>query len=329
MPRSASKLVPMSIASPYAARSARMPATERVLTVQGSETHLWEYGDPDSDTVLLVVHGYRGEHHGLEPVVVQLEGLRILSPDLPGFGVSTPLVEGEHDIAGYAAWLHELTRRMRDEVGRDRRFVIVGHSFGSIVVSAALAEGLDVDAAVLINPIAAPALKGPRGVMTRGAIVYYQIAAALPERAGFALLANPLIVRVMSETMAKTKDRALRSWIHDQHDRYFSAFANRTVVLDAFRASVGHDVSEYADRIAVPTLMIAADRDDITPIEAEYAVAATIPDAELVVLHGVGHLIHYERPIEAARAIRSFLARLDAHGGRSAEGLAESGVATS
>ena len=301
----------MSIVSPYAARTAAMPATERVLDVLGSETHLWEYGDPDSDTVLLVVHGYRGEHHGLEPVVVQLDGLRILSPDLPGFGISTPMTEAEHDIAGYAAWLHDITARLRDEVGRDRRFVVVGHSFGSIVVSAALADGLDVDAAVLINPIAAPALKGPRGVMTRGAIVYYQIAAALPERAGFGLLANPLIVRVMSETMAKTKDKRLRRWIHDQHDTYFSAFATRTVVLDAFRASVSHDVGEYADRIAVPTLMIAADRDDITPIQAQHDVVARIPDAELVVIHGVGHLIHYERPVEAARAIRAFLARLD------------------
>jgi pimeloyl-ACP methyl ester carboxylesterase len=113
----------------------------------------------------------------------------------------------------------------------------------------------------------------------------------------------------MSSTMAKTKDKGLRRWIHDQHHRYFSAFANRSVVLDAFRASVSHDVSEYAERIHAPVLMIAADRDDITPVAAQYSVQKTIPGAELVIIEGVGHLIHYERPVEAADAIRSFLAR--------------------
>ncbi len=33
------------------------------------------------------------------------EGIRIISPDLPGFGESDPLVGRAHDIAGYAEWL--------------------------------------------------------------------------------------------------------------------------------------------------------------------------------------------------------------------------------
>ena len=57
--------------------------------------------------------------------------------------------------------------------------------------------------------------------MTRLAVLYYRAAAALPERAGFALLRNGAIVRVMSVTMAKTRSKSLRRWIHDQHDRYF------------------------------------------------------------------------------------------------------------
>ena len=39
-----------------------------------------------------MVHGYRGDHHGLEPVIAAAaDGVRIISPDLPGFGESTPL----------------------------------------------------------------------------------------------------------------------------------------------------------------------------------------------------------------------------------------------
>ncbi|MFB2599880.1 alpha/beta fold hydrolase [Herbiconiux sp. P17] len=319
----------MTVASPYAVELSRMPVTTRVLPVAGSETHLWEYGESGSDaearenagTLVVVVHGYRGDHHGLEPVIAQLNhpGYRVVAPDLPGFGISTPMT-AVHDLDGYVDWLHEFVDVVRAESPL-ARLVIVGHSFGSIVVAAALAgdpgtpgalgtsarPGIEVDDAVLINPIAAPALKGPRGVMTRVAIGYYRLGAAVPEKLGHVILSSPVMVRVISITMAKTKNKALRRWIHDQHHRYFSAFANRTVVLDAFRASVSNDVSEYAARITARTLLIAADKDDITPLAAQHRLRDSMADARLVVLDDVGHLIHYERPIEAAKAIDAFL----------------------
>lgn len=283
------------------------------VPILGGTTRYWDYGDPSAPTTLVLVHGFRGDHHGLEPVVAQLPGVRMISPDLPGFGASTPLTEAKHDIDGYARWL----RAFVASLGIDGRFVLLGHSFGSIVVSAALAgTGADLDApdalhphdVVLVNPIGQPALEGPRGIMTRLAIFYYWLAAALPRGLGFGLLRNRAIVRVMSVTMAKTKDASLRRWIHDQHDRYFSAFSDREVVLDAFTASVSHDVSEYAARIPERTLLVAAQKDDITPVSAQYRLQKLFPDARLVVIPGVGHLIHYETPAEAARAIEDFLA---------------------
>jgi pimeloyl-ACP methyl ester carboxylesterase len=254
------------------------------------------------------VHGFRGDHHGLEPVVAQLDGLRLVSPDLPGFGESTPMTQAHHDIDGYGGWLGAFV----DGLGLTGRVVLLGHSFGSIVVSGALAGPLGTvprpDAVVLVNPIGQPALEGPRGILTRLAIFYYWLAAVLPERLGFGLLRNRLIVRVMSIAMAKTREPALRRWIHDQHDRYFSAFSDRRVVLEAFRASVSHDVSQYASRIAERTLLVAAEKDDITPIAAEYRLQTLFPDARIVAIPDVGHLIHYETPVAAANAIRAFLA---------------------
>ena len=112
--------------------------------------------------------------------------------------------------------------------------------------------------------------------------------------------------------MAKTRDAELRRFIHDQHDTYFSRFADRDVLHDAFLASVSNDVRAYAPRITQPTLLVAAQRDDITPIEAERHLATLFPDAELVEIPDVGHLIHYETPAPAADAIRRFLAPSDA-----------------
>ena len=300
----------MSAPQPYAALLAETPVVRREVPVGGGVTAYWEYGPTDAETTLIAVHGFRGEHHGLEPVVAHLPGIRVISPDLPGFGETPPLPGVTHDLAAYVGWLREFV----DAVAPGA--VILGHSFGSIVVSAAVAEGMPTPLVILVNPIGAPALEGPRGVLTRLAIFYYWAGARLPARLGDALLRNKVIVRVMSVSMAKTKDPELRAFIHDQHDTYFSRFADRDMLRDAFVTSVSHDVSEFAERISQPTLLVAAERDDITPIEAERTLATLFPHAELVEIPDVGHLIHYETPAVAAAAIRRFLARPDASGTR-------------
>jgi pimeloyl-ACP methyl ester carboxylesterase len=294
----------MSTSAPHAALLAAVPRRERSVDVLGSATHVVEFGPADAATTVVVVHGFRGDHHGLEPVIARLPQLRIIAPDLPGFGRSTPLPDRVHDIDGYAAWLQALL----DAENVAGSAVLLGHSFGTIVVSAAVAAGTAAPAVVLVNPIGAPALSGPRGALSRAAILFYRLGAALPERAGFAVLRSRVVTRVMSITMAKTRDRALRRWIHAEHDRYFSGFANRQLLLEAFRASVSHDVSEYAERVVPRTLLVAADRDDITPIEAQRGLVRLFPDARLVEIADVGHLIHYEKPLEAAQAITEFLA---------------------
>lgn len=279
-----------------------MPVERHEVEVDGGVTAYWVYGRADASTTVVAVHGFRGEHHGLEPVVAHLPGARIISPDLPGFGETPPLPGVRHDLAAYAGWLREFVRAVAPGA------VILGHSFGSIVVSAAVAGGLEAPRVILVNPIGAPALEGPRGLLTRLAVFYYWAGARLPERLGEALLRNGVIVRSMSEAMAKTKDADLRRFIHDQHDTYFSRFADRDVLHDAFVASVSHDVREFAPSIPQPTLLVAAVRDDITPIEAERHLATLFRDAELVEIEDVGHLIHYETPGAAAEAIRRFLA---------------------
>lgn len=283
---------------------AGIPVERREAQVLGGLTAYWVYGDDDATTTIVAVHGFRGEHHGLEPVVAHLPGIRVVMPDLPGFGETPPLPGRRHDLEAYARWLSEFAAEVAPGA------VILGHSFGSIVAAASVAEGLATPGLVLVNPIGAPALEGPRGIMTRLAILYYTVAARLPARAGDALLRNRAIVRVMSETMAKTRDRGLRSFVHDQHDTYFSRFADRDVLHDAFVTSVSHDVRAFAPRIAVPTLLVAAVRDDITPIEKERELARLFDDVRLVEIPAVGHLIHYETPAPAAQAIEGFLAEL-------------------
>lgn len=289
----------MPTPSPFADLLEALPQRERRVEAAGTATAVFEYGAEDAPPIVFV-HGFRGDHHGLEPIAAHLPGLRVIAPDLPGFGASEALPLAS--IEAYADHLIALVAELAPGAP------VLGHSFGSIVVAHAAARGLDARRIVLVNPIATPALEGGSRLGSLAALGYYRAAAALPERAGLALLGAPPIVRGMSAFMAKTHDRALRAWIHEQHDRYFSTYASRQAVLEAFDASIRHTVGEVAPSIRQPVQLIAADRDDITPLAHQHRLRAAFPAARLSVLTGVGHLVHYERPREAAAIVRRFLA---------------------
>lgn len=287
--------------SPYAERLSAATVERHEVSAGGGTTAYWTYGPADADVTIVAVHGFRGEHHGLEPVVAFLPEYRIVMPDLPGFGETAPLPGRTHNLDAYVDWLIDFVSAVAPGA------YILGHSFGSIVTSAAVTRGLETPKLILVNPIGAPALEGPRGILTRLAMFYYWAGAKLPKGLGTWVLRNPVVVRIMSVAMAKTRNRALRQFIHDQHDTYFSRFADRDALHEAFVTSVSHDVSQVAEQLTLPTLLIAAELDDITPIEKERELAARMPDATLVEIPNVGHLIHYETPATAAEAIESFL----------------------
>lgn len=277
------------------------------VSTLGVLTRAWQYGSADG-APLVLVHGFRGDHHGLQGLAMAAAELapelRIIVPDLPGFGETPAIPEREHSLDLFGEWLIEFTAQIAPA---ENGFAILGHSFGSLVVANALSQGLSPNRTMLINPISAPALKGPQALMTQFAIGYYRCADLLPEAPARALLGNPIIVRVMSEVMAKTHDAQLRSWIHDQHHQYFSVFADSRSLLQAFKASVSHTVMQYADSFTTPTLLIAGDRDDITPLKAQLELSRRLADASLKIIPGVGHLVHYEAVDYAVAEMMAFL----------------------
>jgi pimeloyl-ACP methyl ester carboxylesterase len=288
--------------SPYAPLLAGRSVRREERELRGAVARWRVHGPDDAPHRVVFLHGLRGDHHGLEPIVAHLPGAQVVVPDLPGFGESPPMPRDAHDVAGYAAW----TRDLLAEVGGGDT-VLAGHSFGSIVAAAAVAGGARVRGLVLVNPIATSALAGSHRVMTRLALLHHAAAGALPERVGTALLRHRLVTRIASVAMVTTDDPGLRRWIHAEHDRWFGGFADRATLLEAFRASIRHDVAEFAPDVAAPTLLVAADRDQIVPLPAQEALVGRFPDARLRVVAGTGHLAHYEAPAAVAREITAFL----------------------
>ena len=293
----------MTVPTPHAAALAEIPVREAEVTVLGSRTRYWEYGPRDAEHTILLVHGYRGDHHGLEPVIALLPEIRFISPDLPGFGQSTPMTEAPHSIAGYERWMSgfaEAAKLTPDTI-------VFGHSFGSMISSHAVADGFATPGLILLNPISADPKTAAGVGITRLTRAFYGLSRRLPTPIGRRLLGNWLVVQFMSMNLVTTDDKQLRTWVHEEHHRYFNGFSDPKTVAEAFDASLSTEVGKAAPRVSVPVLMIAGESDQIAPLSGQEATVGLFPNARLVVLPTVGHLIHYEASQGAADAIRAFV----------------------
>jgi 3-oxoadipate enol-lactonase len=63
--------------------------------------------------------------------------------------------------------------------------------------------------------------------------------------------------------------------------------------------------------IDVPTTVVVGSADTLTPPSMSEAMAEAIPEADLVVLDGAGHLSNLEAPEEFAEALRTLLRRVE------------------
>jgi pimeloyl-ACP methyl ester carboxylesterase len=106
--------------------------------------------------------------------------------------------------------------------------------------------------------------------------------------------------------MTKGKNPALRKWVHAQHDANFSDFASRRVAIEGYRASISHNVGEYAAKFRVPVLAIIGSKDDITSVKQQEQMLSSISTPASMVTLETGHLTHYEMPLQVAQNIRIF-----------------------
>lgn len=291
------------------AEIARGSSERKVVKIDGCTTTYWYYAARStnkSPRALVFIHGYRGNHHGLEAIAGAIEHSDIYIPDLPGFGQSEAFAN-QHNIEHYAKWLDAFL----DALNLKEKPHLLGHSFGSIVVSAYAASFDGIKTLILENPVASPALKGPKAAMTAIAKGFFWLAGALPESMGDAILKSWPMVRGMSVVMTKSRMRELRGWVHQQHDENFNDYASRRVALEGYSASISSCVSDFADSFKVPALMLVGERDDITSIPQQKRLFArlTVAGSEFESFAKVGHLTHYEIPVEIGLAIERWAAK--------------------
>lgn len=251
---------------------------EKKISIAGAEVRYLEGGE---GAPLLLLPSAAGRAAEYQPLIPLLENdFHLFSLDYPGFGQSDPIeqIEGTGDLADFV--LHWM-----DGVGLPRCHV-AGFSLGGwIALSLALSHPERIAKLVLIATSAERRpdipIINPSGMSHREILEKFYYRPEVRERLARQKLSS------------SEKEELLRS------SRALARLVARRKLIPRF----GRRLHE----IRLPTLIIAADRDEAIPLPYQEDLRAGIAGSEQVVFRETGHAIIAERPQELAEAIRAFL----------------------
>jgi pimeloyl-ACP methyl ester carboxylesterase len=246
---------------------------------------------------LVLVHGLGGAASNWVAVAPRLaERLRVLVPDLPGHGGSSPLPA--------AASLDPFAERVRELAEREEMLpaAVVGHSFGGLVaLRLALGRAEDVRALVLA---------GSAGVSTATRRVERLLTLAAFVRPGRlysrhrALVARSTALRYLVFGYWGASDPGALT--PEVVEGFLAGPSLHTDTATAARVLVKDDPRVELDLVRCPTLVLWGARDHQVPVDDAFEYARRLR-AELRVVADCGHLLIGERPDACTTAIEDFL----------------------
>jgi pimeloyl-ACP methyl ester carboxylesterase len=276
------------------------PPPSDFMDLKGQLVHLRDEGPRNDPLPILLLHGTGSSLHTWEGWVRGLRGQRrVISIDLPGFGLTGPFA------GAYAGWRYrpeEYARFVLElmQALNVPRFVIAGHSLGGEVAwRTAAAAPKQVERLVLVSAggYPAPAAQLPLGMRL----------AQLPGAAwiGEQLLPRAVIVDSVRDVYGDPT-RVTDALV----DRYFELTlrqGNRRALAErmAERARPG-DPAPIAT-LRLPTLVIWGGRDRLIPPENAQRFQRDIQGSQRVVLEPLGHVPHEEDPAASLAPVKAFL----------------------
>ena len=277
-------LVAVRAASRESALVSDYPPQGQFITVNGAQVHYIMAGTgPD----LVLIHGASGNALDITgPLIVTLAGqYRVIAFDRPGLGWSDPIADDS--LRGQALHLSDAAAALG--VAEP---IVVGQSYGG---SVALAWGLDAPvkprALVLIS---APSLPWPGALDNWYRLTASRVGAALIVPVATAFVPESYIDRAITGVFAPTSvppgyGDAIEV---DLTLRRVTLRANAGQV-NALRAQIVGQEPRYPT-LTLPIEMLHGTADTIVPLKIHSEpLAARLPNANLVVIDGAGHMPHY------------------------------------
>lgn len=271
-----------------------LPA-DSFLDLGGQLVHVEQAGRGEP---VILLHGFGGSTYSWRRVMPALAAsFHVVAIDLNGFGYTQrPRTFESYTREGQAA----LVLRVMDALGIESAH-LMGHSYGgglSLFLAARHPER--VRSLVLVDS-SAPTYADDRR----------NLAASVKPLAG--LFLRSFVLR------PRNVRRALRHSFYDDSlvtpelVREYYERLRIEGVADAYYGLTApvRTASEPVEleKIQVPTLIVWGAEDTLIPVEGGRRAAARMPDAELALIEGVGHVPMEEKPEELVRIVLPFLER--------------------
>lgn len=283
-------------------------APSQFVEIDGGVTvHLRDEGPRDGLPIILL-HGSNADLHTWEPWAQGLrDTYRVIRFDQVGHGLTGPDPQHDYSRENYA----EDIREVADSLGLDR-FVIGGNSMGgkhTLAFASAYPER--VIGMVLVDAGGVPR----REVEVReddddsGNI-------------GFAIARTPGINRIAEQItprslIAQSLEQSVsveEIVTEDMIDRYWELLrypGNRAATMARFSTEYQPLTRDEIAQLSMPTLILWGDEDRLIPVSAGRWLDETLPQSELVIYEGIGHLPQEETVEPSLRDLRSWLGTLE------------------
>lgn len=224
---------------------------------------------------IIFIHGAGGNHRHWAYQVPSLgRDLLTLAVDLPGHGLSEGKVA--QSIEDYANFIYDFAEHV---VGP--RFILAGHSMGG---------------AIAMNF----ALRFPEqltGLVLVGTGARLRVAPDMLEHFGAGKHFSPLIdLAYGPDTPAKLINLARKEMLQTNPDVYHHDF----IACDRF------DVMGQVKEIKVPTLVLGASGDRLTPVKFSRYLVEQINNARMEIIEEAGHMMMLEKPEAFNRHLQQF-----------------------
>ena len=241
---------------------------------------------------LVFLHGFPLDSRMWEPQIAEFSGqFRVIAPDLRGFGQSYAVVP--FTMESQADDIHELLCQLNA-----LPCVLAGLSMGGYIALAFVhkyASGLR--GLVLVDTKS----EGDSAEQKEGR----QKMIALVREQGSKAVAEQMLPKMLAEETPRRRPAVAQSL-----RAMMEACPPKTIenALAAMRDRP--DRTPELPSISVPTLIIVGNADAITPVSIAQSMQRQIPQAQLAVIKGAGHMSPMEQPTQVNQALSSFLNQL-------------------
>jgi pimeloyl-ACP methyl ester carboxylesterase len=271
------------------------PPPSDFLDLDGQLVHYRDQGPSSDPLPLVLIHGTSASLHTWEGWVAGLSATRrVISFDLPGFGLTGPNADHDYTDARYVAFVRQFLSRLG--VGRA---ILVGNSLGGeIAWQVALADPSRVAGLVLVD-----------------AAGFDFVPESLP--LGFRIARIPVLREPMRWVLPRRaiEDSVLNVYGDPSRvtaalvDRYYELTlreGNRVALMRRMD-QLAPGPTERLGEIKVPTLILWGERDRLIPVQWGHAFEKGIPGSKLVVFPKLGHVPQEEDPAATLAALRDWL----------------------